>query len=716
MHFKALLTLCLLLNYSGSYALDEARIRNDRNNFMLGTYLSVLEDENASLQPNEALRAKSYQPSHRKVPNLGFTEGVFWVKLALQNESSDSHYILQVNQGILDEVTLYRFSSDSVLLGETTLGEKSPLYLRKYKDNYLLFDINLASGKKGFFLFKIRSGEQILFPLQLSTLDAALERNRNRDLLFGIYFGIILVMMAYNFFVYFSVRDKSYLIYVIYIFFVGFTQACLEGYTFKFLWPGNFWLASRSVYFSTSLVCVSSIMFMRNFLHTRELAPKLDGFFKVIYAAFVVCIIASAYVVNSITHNFTQVIVGLVSFAILYTSVVIYRKGFRPAKFFLGAWMVLIIGIFVFVLKDAGIVEAKILTTYTLQIGSVFEVVLLSFALADRINIFKKEKEETQAELFKLVSEQNVVLEQKVKLRTEELQEKNEELAETLEDLKETQSQLLMAEKMASLGQLTAGIAHEINNPINFVSANIKPLHMDINDILEVLSGYEQIVPDDPELNTKLNNIQKLKQEIDIDYAKHEIGTLLAGIEDGAKRTAEIVKGLKNFSHLDESDIKTANVNTGIESTMVLLRGSIPDHIEVNMQLDDLPAIECYPGKLNQVFMNVLNNAIQAMEKEHTRAKHKLSITSFMRDDKVCVCIEDTGIGMSKEVKEKIFDPFFTTKDVGEGTGLGMSIAFGIIENHHGTFEIESEPGVGTRICILLPQVLIRENEQNNDK
>lgn len=672
-----------------------------------------MEDESAKMSAQEALKASDFVPNHHKVPNLGFTNGAFWVKLILENQTPYSHYILQVNQSLLDDVTLYEFSKDSILLRETALGEKYNLNKRKYKDNYLLFDINIPKGQQHIFLLKIVSGEQILLPLQVSTLDAALEKNRNRDLLFGIYFGIIFVMMAYNFFIYFTVKDRSYLFYVFYIFAVGFTQACLEGYTFKFLWPDNFWLASRSVYFSTSWVCVSSIIFLRFFLHTRELAPKLDRFFQYIFIAFAVCVVANAVVVNSITHNFTQVIVGMVSFSLLITSLVIYRKGYRPAKFFLLAWIVLIIGIFVFVMKDAGILEANILTTYTLQIGSVIEVVLLSFALADRINIFKKEKEESQAELLKVVSEQNIVLEEKVKLRTEELEEKNVELAVTLNDLKETQSQLLMVEKMASLGQLTAGIAHEINNPINFVSANIRPLKMDIADLLDVLDKYDHIKHDDQTLKTKLEEIDNFKEQIDIDYVKNEINTLLAGIEDGAKRTSEIVKGLKNFSHLDEGEIKLANVNSGIESTLVLLRSSIPENITVEMKLGELPLIECYPGKLNQVIMNILNNAIQAMEKHKDVSIHRLRIDSYLKDEQVHICIEDTGIGMTKEVKDKIFDPFFTTKDVGEGTGLGMSIAFGIIESHQGVIEIDSTPGVGTKVTLKLPLKLKTESKSS---
>jgi signal transduction histidine kinase len=292
--------------------------------------------------------------------------------------------------------------------------------------------------------------------------------------------------------------------------------------------------------------------------------------------------------------------------------------------------------------------------------------------------------------------------------RTLELEETNEELNVTLTYLKDTQTQLVNAEKMASLGQLTAGIAHEINNPINFVSANLKPLRLDISEIFELISEYEKL-DSEKDISIKLKDIESFKKKIDLNYLRKEIQTLLSGIEDGATRTAEIVSGLRNFSRLDESDIKEANINEGIESTLVLLRSQIQD-IEIVTKLGNIPSIECYPGKLNQVFMNMLSNAIYAINKKNAAPK-RLTITTYEMDSHVYAIFQDTGIGMTKEVKEKIFEPFFTTKDVGEGTGLGMSIVFKIVESHHAKMEIDSEPGIGTTITLVLNKKLVDSRE-----
>jgi len=708
-----LLFLFLFVNLFSALAKDAFVIPKDFSTKIIGENLSILNDKDGKLDYQEIYKSKKFIPCKNKVPNLGFTEGNFWIKFKLKNDSNrDSNFIIQINQSVIDELQLFELNENGVLIEQKTLGELISYEERKYKDQYLLFDTKLNSNQEKHYLIRVKSGEQVLMPVQVGNISNTLERNRKRDLLFGIYFGVILVMMAYNLFIFFTVKDKSYLYYVVYIFFVGFTQAVLEGYALKFIWTDNFWLSSRSVYYSTTFVCLSSIEFLRFFLHTKEFTPKLDKFKNFIFALFLLCIVANTYKVNAFSHQITQAAVGIVSIYIFVTSLIIYRKGYPPAKFFFLAWIVLVIGVFVFVLKDAGIIEANIFTTYALQFGSVVEVILLSFALADRINILKREKEESQANALEalkqneiLIKEQNIVLERKVTERTVELEKANVEINLALNNLKETQAQLVDAEKMASLGQLTAGIAHEINNPINFVSANVKPLKLDVEDILSVIKKYEEL-EGSKNLEKDLLAIKEYKNSIDLEYVKEEVDILLSGIEDGAKRTAEIVTGLKNFSRLDETDIKQANINEGIESTLVLLKNLLTPNIKIIKELGDLPLIECLPGKLNQVFMNLFSNALYAIKKKGLEFDQFLKITTLETADNVILVVEDSGIGMSEQVKHKIFEPFFTTKDVGEGTGLGMSIVFKIIETHQAKIEVESTEGVGTKISIILKKHL----------
>ena len=305
----------------------------------------------------------------------------------------------------------------------------------------------------------------------------------------------------------------------------------------------------------------------------------------------------------------------------------------------------------------------------------------------------------------------------KIAMQRNIVEEKNQELQSTLAQLKSAQAQLISAEKMASLGQLTAGIAHEINNPINFIKGNINPLKRDFQDIkrlfikIKALKDYE-------DLREGVRLIEQYSKEIDAAYIFEEMELLLKGIEEGAVRTKNIVDGLKIFSRTDKDDFKTADIHQGLDATFILLANKLKDRIKVHRNYSSLPMVECLPGKLNQVFMNIISNAIQAIE-EKGKLNGKLSDSEvlgeiFVSTDRIpcaltptgeCIQIriKDTGMGIEEEAKKKIFDPFFTTKEIGEGTGLGLSISFGIVEKHHGAIEVKSEEGKGAEFIITLP-------------
>ncbi|MEX2590393.1 MAG: ATP-binding protein, partial [Chitinophagales bacterium] len=337
----------------------------------------------------------------------------------------------------------------------------------------------------------------------------------------------------------------------------------------------------------------------------------------------------------------------------------------------------------------------------------------------DRINILKKEKEDAQQnelnvlqENKNIVEQQNVILESKVKERTQALEQSNEYLSKAITDLKQAQSQLVDAEKMASLGQLTAGIAHEINNPINFVVSNINPLKRDINDILQILEKYAEI-KDEENLAEKLEEIEALKEELDMQFTLDEIDQLLKGINEGADRTVEIVKSLRTFSRLDENDLKKADINNCLESTLLLLNSALKEKVEIQQHLADLPLIECYPGKINQLFMNILNNAVHAIGEKKYAENEKGLITLVTEDaaEDVIIKIKDNGTGMDETTRNRIFEPFFTTKDVGEGTGLGLSIVHTIVKKHHAHLELKTELGKGTEFTIRLPKIQRYKNQ-----
>lgn len=310
---------------------------------------------------------------------------------------------------------------------------------------------------------------------------------------------------------------------------------------------------------------------------------------------------------------------------------------------------------------------------------------------------------------IKLVRDHNRNLEADIFQRTHELYEKNKALETTLSDLKAAQTQLFQQEKMASLGTLVAGVAHEINNPVNFIHTSVHPLHRDFSELQKTLREFMDLHNELAFLKTGgkkdeiLKIIDKLGDEERINYVlelEAEIEILLKGIETGSNRTAEIVKSLRTFTRLDENTWKQFNIHDGLDSTIQILTPKWKNKIVIHKKYGDIPEIECYPGQVNQVFMNLLVNAIEAIP-----AEGEITIETAKKADSVEIKFHDSGCGITIEEQNRIFEPFFTTKPVGKGTGLGLAISYNVITKHNGSIKVDSAPGKGTLFTINLPVI-----------
>jgi len=278
----------------------------------------------------------------------------------------------------------------------------------------------------------------------------------------------------------------------------------------------------------------------------------------------------------------------------------------------------------------------------------------------------------------------------------QDLENRNAELARKKTEMERLQAQVLQVEKMASLGQLAAGIAHELNNPAGFIYSNIDLLKEHIERLKRCLSDYDRVaLPPDAAAR-----ISAMKREIDYDNIVADLGSILSDCHIGAERIRDVVQNLRLFSRLDESAVKRVDLNEGIESTVRLLSGYYKSgSITLVRDYGEIPQVNCYAAQLNQVWMNLLVNAAQAIGE----SEGEVRITTGCEGRTVIVSISDTGPGIAPEQLKKIFDPFFTTKPIGEGTGLGLSISHGIIQRHGGKIEVESAPGQGTTFTISLP-------------
>lgn len=316
-----------------------------------------------------------------------------------------------------------------------------------------------------------------------------------------------------------------------------------------------------------------------------------------------------------------------------------------------------------------------------------------------RVKELLKEQHDAQEQL-ELYS---LTLERKV-------QERTKKLATTLKELQYTQAQLIQKEKMSSLGQLVAGIAHVINNPVNFIHGNLEYTKDYVLNLLQLVELYQEEYPNPTEVI-----VQEI-ENVEFEFIKEDLPNILSSMQTGSERIREIVKSLRTFSRLDEADYKKIDIHENLESTLMILQGRLntkPQYnkIEVIRNYDELPLVECYAGQLNQVFMNLIVNAIDALEEQLYKTQDnpflapQISITTkILNCERIAIHIADNGLGMTEKVREQIFNPFFTTKPVGKGTGLGLAISYQIVvDKHHGELNCFSTPGEGAEFVIEIP-------------
>lgn len=333
-------------------------------------------------------------------------------------------------------------------------------------------------------------------------------------------------------------------------------------------------------------------------------------------------------------------------------------------------------------------------------LSSTFENLVVELGDAfETINNLKQDLEEKVEQRTRSLAKVNLELADK----QVNLTRTNNQLSETLAELQETQMHMIQSEKMAAIGQLVAGVAHEINNTTNFVSGALPPLGRILNNINRLLQRYRALdkmtAASSEEFKKAMASIRLFEKEINFNDMKADLETLLFNIKEGARRTTKIVVDLKNFSRPDKGNLELIDIHKHLDSTISLLHHELKQGIEVTRQYDPtLPRITCYSNQINQVFMNIMLNAIQAIKR-----KGSILVRTWSQDNNLHVLFRDDGGGIPEELLSRIFDPFFTLKEVGSGTGLGLSVSYSIIKKHHGEILVRSQKGKGSEFEIIIP-------------
>jgi len=707
----------------------------------------------------------------------------YWGVVQLKNpDDRPTTYVLNVApKGTNFVKVLVRESDGNYILkrsGSYTAYRQKDL--PKGRSSKVLLSFKAYEHKKVYMRIENVDGYAPSFSLFLESPTDYQQNIEQRNLLQGIFFGVMLIMFLYNLVIYFFSKDRSYCSFALILLSISLFFVYHDGFLLE-SFAQDYPVANPFLFILSGAAMIFYLTFIRQFVETQHYAPNIDRWVKWIMQAKMV-LLPMEILLFAISGNFVWA-------ERLYTfSFVVILL---TTSFFLAILLRISRDIVLFLIGGTMSMIFSAIVAYTLifisdiqygpdiiQLGILGMVLLFSLGLGYR---FRKRDQQRIVEQEKLIGqlresehkriELNQELEKKVEERTRKVQEHQQEIAlqakelvemnwelyekndklysinneleganeklkakntqlkflndklnKTLAQLKAAQVQLIQSEKMASVGLLTAGIAHEINNPVNFVFAGAETLETILGDIMEIVNQYAKISPQNSqeEIVAFVKDVESLKEELDFDENREDVFALVQDIKIGARRTAEIVKGLRNFSRLDENDLKEANIHEGLDSTLTLLRNHLKDRIEVERHYDqNIAPIECYPGQLNQVFMNILVNAIHAIEKTgQPSGKIKIStllkvpavssdgggtLQAYEQANIIEIIISDSGIGMDEEVCSHIFEPFYTTKQVGEGTGLGLSISHGIIEKHGGSIEVKSEVGQGTDFIITLP-------------
>ena len=675
--------------------------------------LDLLTDPTGMMRPEQVhLKAGTLQRLEDERPNLGSSEDAFWIRVSgWQGAPRNARIIL--DNATLDSIDAFTIDGTRVLA-----SVRSGAAYGRQEDLISTFGLPLNAEHE--LWFRVRSTKPILLPFSLTQVDRVAAMRGRRDLAVAVYTGMVLAILIYNLFLAFSTGQKAYLSYIFVVLTVGLVQWGFNGYD-RLIWGDIPWLAQNGLTLMGALSGVAALIFARHFLEVRRYTPKWNFLIHGLLGVYLASLVAAFAGFPLVAYNLVN-LGALSAPAMLALSIVSWRRGNPSAPWYFVAWSIFILAVTMQALRDFGVLPSTQMTAAFLPVGTVLEMLLLSFALGNRINLLKRSSDEANAKALaasleneRIVKEQNAELEARVRQRTEDLARSNDELSSILDELKGAQDQLIQSEKLASLGQMTAGIAHELNNPINYVQSNATSLNRDLEELIEIIEAHttalSSVAEGAPGADEMMDRAREKARALDLGFLVEESRQLIAGILEGADRTARIVGGLRVFGRMDGDSQVEASLSDLLEASITVLGDRARSKARIDVDFEEgAPSLWCQSGKLSQVFMNIIVNAVQATEARWAEADERLvevRLVQLVQEASGArsleVRVKDNGVGMDEATRQRIFDPFYTTKEVGKGTGLGLSIVKGILDDHGADIKVESVQGEGTTFILTFP-------------
>lgn len=623
-----LLLALVFVAVTGNAASPPLVLQANTTSLPLSGHIDIIEDPTGTLTIQEASSPQQvarFKPDNRAVPGFGMTSKVYWVRFSIYDQAAlGKRWLIELNFPHMDYVDCY--VSNAGGFDHMQAGDMRLMSLRTFWHRNPVFPVVIKGAATNIYL-RVDARGQMKLPLTVWSPEAFRAMDQRRNLIDGGYFGAMLVMVAYNFFIFLSLRDRNYLYYILDISLLTLYAFFLKGFHLEFV-SGELPLINNYLSIITVPAILAGLLFCRNFLATRQNAPVIDRLIKLI-TIVVLLFVPLAFIISpEVWRSAISVATSCASITALSAGIVCVRKGYHPARYYVGARVFRMLGLFTFVLGMHGILPVSLLTTHGYQIGSLFEVLLLSFALTDRINMMQREREEARAEAIR-------------------------------------------SSQLAALGELAAGVAHEINTP----------------------------------LNTIINSADLLLEDGDRASLEHDAEV----IKKQGRRIAAIVKNLLFFSRLPSKDMIPFGVADMLQGALDMMGGRLrKEHVSLNVTLPPvLPHVLVRPQQIEQVFLNLLTNGLHALAERYGDAADckliEISASVHLIDQRrfVRITFWDNGVGIPAHLLASVKNAFVTTKQ--SGTGLGLSICQQIIDAHGGVICLESKAGEYTKVQIDLP-------------